>query len=71
MKISYIIGDPETYYLSQRDNALHPTLTCFPTSVAMVITYILQQHYLDKTIIGIPNDMQIEDYITQLITTNK
>lgn len=61
-----LIGDPRDYYLTQRDNNLHPHYTCFPTSVAMVISYILKLSNISKKDIGIDEDMQIEDYLTSM-----
>ncbi len=66
-----IIGKPETYYLTQQDNKLHPFVTCFPTSEAMVIKYLLNENEKPQTLLGIPEDMQIEDYITQTAKTQK
>lgn len=60
-----IIGTPENYWLSQRDNKLHPSVTCFPTSVAMVSTYLLFLLGKSKEEIDIEKNEQIEDYITK------
>jgi hypothetical protein len=61
-----VVGDPPEYWLSQRDNELHPSVTCFPTSVAMVCTYLLSLLVKTKADIGIKDeDKQIEDYITE------
>ncbi len=59
-----IIGDPQSYYHTQVNNKLHPFVTCFPTSVANVIEYELQDKGMNQTEIGIPEDVQIEDFIT-------
>jgi hypothetical protein len=61
----FVLGDPASYWLSQRDNMFNPSLTCFPTSVAMVITYLLQLTGKTQTDIGVPEGTQIEDYLAR------
>lgn len=61
----FIIGDPPNYYKEQLNNKIHPWKTCFPTSMAMPIQYILNRDGMGQTDIGIPADMQIEDFITK------
>lgn len=69
MSNSFLIKDVP--WLSQRDNKIDPGITCFPTSVAMVITYILNQEKLTKADIGCSADMQLEDYIDQVLNSKE
>ena len=70
---NYIINDVK--YLSQRDNKyIDPksktnvaSVSCFPTSLAMVIDYCLTQLGLNKEAIGCSEKTQIEDYINRLL----
>jgi hypothetical protein len=54
-------------YFSQRDNKFHPSISCFPTSLAMVMSYCLKKEGKDKTAVGCSPEMQLEDYINLLI----
>lgn len=65
--MEFILKDVE--YFSQRDNTNLPYYTCYNTSVAMAINYILQKLNLNKTHIGCPEDKQLEDYLFDLIST--
>jgi len=53
---------PVTHF-SQRDNELKPMVSCFPTSVAMMIDYLLQSKGKAKEDINCPGDTQLEDWI--------
>lgn len=57
--------DPKEYFHVQTNNKYNPFVTCFPTSVAMPIDYILT--ILGKTAkdLGIDEE-QIEDYLTKM-----
>lgn len=61
------VKPPSEYYTSQRNNKYYPFLTCYPTSMASSIYYILKSEGKTKQDIGIgltdPNE-QIEDHIT-------
>lgn len=54
-------------YFTQRDNQYQPNVSCFPTSMAMAMTYCLEQSGLNKTSVGCHDDMQLEDYLNELI----
>lgn len=58
---------PEQYMHSQRNNKLNPTTSCFPTSVAMVIHFILLKNKMTQSQIGIAENVQLEDYLTNLM----
>lgn len=70
---SFVI--PDVGYLSQRDNKyIDPksntnvaSISCFPTSMAMIINYCLTQLGLDKNAIGCSQSVQVEDYINRLL----
>jgi hypothetical protein len=57
--------------LTQRDNKVEPFVSCFPTSVGISMTYCLKSIGNDKTAIGCSPDMQIEDYINQVISSKE
>lgn len=61
MTDKYILNDVP--YHSQRDNKYDPSITCYPTSLSMVIAYILQLNNLDKTAIGCKQEQQLEDFL--------
>jgi len=67
---NFVIGNPSEYYHTQRNNKLNPLVTCFPTSVAMVINYLLLCRKMSQTQIGIPANYQIEDFLTEQMTKN-
>jgi hypothetical protein len=67
---NFIIGNPANYYHTQRNNKLNPYVTCFPTSVAMVINFLLKKMGMSQTAIGIPADWQIEDWLTNQMMGN-
>lgn len=63
---------PVTYF-SQRDNLIKPNYSCFPTSLAMAIDYILQLCGATWKDVA-PAGVQIEDHINALLddgTTKK
>jgi len=65
-----ITGVPkEEYYHIQTNNKLYPYITCFPTSVAMAIDYILTIEGKTPASIGI-DEPQIEDYLTKMESTS-
>lgn len=53
-------------YLTQTDNKLFSSTSCYPTSMAMAMSYCLQSLKLSKLAIGCQKDMQLEDYITEV-----
>jgi len=53
-------------YLTQRDNSLFKSSSCYPTSVAMVIKYIMDIDHLSSEDVGLSDNMQIEDFLTKL-----
>lgn len=60
---------PVTYF-SQRDNVEKPNYSCFPTSLAMCIDYLLQESgKMWKDVV--PAGMQLEDYINSLINDDE
>lgn len=58
-------------YLTQRDNEIAPSISCFPTSMGMVVETILRLLGLDKTAIGCASNMQTEDYINQCMDSKE
>lgn len=54
-------------YYTQRDNKYDPYVSCFPTSLAMCMSYCLKSIKKDKTAVGCGEKMQLEDYINELI----
>lgn len=58
-------------YFSQRDNQYDPMVSCFPTSMAMAMTYCLTTKALDKISLGCQQQMQLEDYINEIIYDDK
>lgn len=54
-------------YYTQRDNKRYPHISCFPTSLAMVMKYCLKQKGLTKADVGCAPEYQLEDYIDMLI----
>lgn len=59
-------------YFSQRDNVVDPFISCFPTSVAMSIQYILDINSLDRTAIGCDDpNCQLEDYINRTLDSKE
>jgi hypothetical protein len=48
---------------TQRDNAIAPGYSCFPTSMGMAAEYFLTLQGKSKLDIGCPDDTQIEDYL--------
>jgi hypothetical protein len=50
-------------YRSQRDNAITPEISCNTTSAVMVLE--ASRHYTSE-IMGLPNNMQPEDFLTQI-----
>ncbi len=53
-------------YLTQIDNKLFSSTSCYPTSMAMAIWWCLKQIGKDETAIGCPPGIQVEDYITAI-----
>ncbi len=61
-------------YFSQLDNKYEPFTSCFPTTMAMIIQFCLDEKGLDKEAIGCHKNTQLEDYLNELIydeTTTK
>mgnify|MGYP001419365198 CR=1 FL=1 len=58
-------------YYSQRDNQYQPNVSCFPTSMAMAMAYCLDLIHLDKTAVGCHPNIQLEDYLNELIYDNQ
>lgn len=56
-------------HFTQIDNEVTPKVACFPTSMGMGMIYCLQQLGLDKTSVGCPDNVQIEDYINKLTSS--
>ena len=54
-------------YYTQRDNKYSPHVSCFPTSLAMVMSYCLKQKNLTKVNVGCAPEIQLEDYINLLL----
>jgi hypothetical protein len=54
-----------TPYLSQRNNKFYKGSSCYSTSMAMVVEYIMSIDGLTKSDIGIPGHIQVEDFITK------
>lgn len=54
-------------YFSQRDNQYMPNVSCFPTSMAMAMTYCLNLMNKTKEDVGCHSDMQLEDYLNECI----
>ena len=52
---------------TQRDNAIEPYVSCFPTAVGMSADYCLASVGKTKADIGCADNMQIEDYFNQVI----
>ena len=53
-------------FMTQRDNSLFKNSSCYPTSVSMCIKYIMTIDKLSAEDIGLPDNMQIEDFLTKL-----
>ncbi|MFW9871937.1 MAG: C39 family peptidase [Candidatus Thorarchaeota archaeon] len=54
-------------YHTQRNNKRKPYITCYNTSMATGIDYILKLQGKDKTTIGCPINMQLDDYLYDII----
>jgi hypothetical protein len=52
---------------TQVDNKYAPYVSCFPTSVAMAMTYCLKLIKKDKTAVGCSPDISLEDYINMIL----
>jgi hypothetical protein len=52
---------------TQMDNKYKPHVSCFPTSLAMGMSYCLKLRGLDKTAVGCGRDEQLEDFINFLL----
>lgn len=57
----------DNQYIDKENNTNVANISCFPTSLAMCIDYCLILNGQNKTSIGCPDSMQLEDYINQLI----
>jgi len=57
---------PNSVYYPQMDNAIDPSSSCFPTSVAMGMSYCLSLIGKTKIDVGCPAEEQLEDYINRL-----
>jgi hypothetical protein len=57
---------PNSVYYTQVDNAIDPSSSCFPTSVAMGMIYCLSLIGKTKIDVGCPADKQLEDYINKM-----
>lgn len=57
------------FYHTQRNNKYNPFVTCFPTSVAMCIDYILTITGKKPSDLGIDEE-QIEDFLTKQMKTS-
>lgn len=60
----------DQFYHVQTNNLYNPFVTCFPTSVAMVIDYILTVEGKTVQEVGI-DEPQIEDFITKTAKTQR
>lgn len=58
-------------YFSQLDNKYDPSISCFPTSLAMCINYCLQSIGKTKIDVGCSENMQLEDYINYMLDDNQ
>jgi hypothetical protein len=56
---------PVTYF-SQRDNKIKPNYSCFPTSIAMAVDYVLQREGATWKDVA-PDGVQMEDHINMLL----
>lgn len=52
-------------YFSQRDNEISPSISCYPTSIGMAMTYCLGLSGFDKSAIGAAPNEQIEDFVNK------
>ena len=58
-------------YFIQTDNNLFASTSCYATCMAMAMSYCLQLKKLDKTDIGCPFYVQLEDYISSIIQSDE
>jgi hypothetical protein len=62
-----ILKELSVTYFSQRDNKISPLYSCFPTSMAMLIDWLLQLKGEIPEQIGVPGGTQIEDWLNQVL----
>lgn len=62
---------PNVPAFTQRDNKIDPSISCFPTSSAMVMQYCLNLIGKGKEAVGCSSSMQLEDYINQVISSKE
>ena len=58
-------------WFNQRQAEEAGSISCFPTSMSMETTYLLQLTGMDKTQLGCSEDMLLEDYFNQVIDSKE
>lgn len=56
-------------YFSQRDNEVDPGVSCFPTSMGMVMAFCLAKAKKSKAAIGCQSNEQIEDFLNKFMSS--